>query len=52
MLCRRYAGTNYSTGAPDTVLAGGAFGSPDRYSTYDSSGNWERTIALFRYDIL
>jgi dipeptidase len=43
-----YADSNYSTGAPDQVLAGGPFGSPDRYSTYSSTGNWERTIAIYR----
>lgn len=38
------------TGAPDAVLAGGAYGTPDRFggSTGGVSGNWERTIALYR----
>ena len=53
MMCR-YGGSNFSTGGTDEVLAGGAFGSPDRYSTYnlESSGNWERTIALYRFALI
>lgn len=43
-----YGGSNYSTGSPDQILAGGPFESPDRYSTYSSTGNWERTIAIYR----
>eukprot|EP01035_Chromulina_nebulosa_P016909 gene16909-22398_t len=44
-----YEGSDYSTGGSDQILAGGAFASPDRYSTYTTvSGNWERTIALYR----
>lgn len=47
-----YAGTNYSTGTPDENIAGGAYGSPDRYSGSTGEaqvkGTWERTIALFR----
>lgn len=45
-----YEGTNYSTSG--AVLAAGAFGTPDRFSSNAEdasvSGSWERTIALFR----
>lgn len=44
-----YEDTRFSA---SSGLAGGAFGTPDRYNSnsedYAVEGNWERTIALFR----
>jgi dipeptidase len=44
-----YNGTKYDMAA-DGNLAGGPWGDPDRYGTWDSPvrGNWERSIGVYR----
>jgi dipeptidase len=44
-----YNGTKYDMAA-DGNLAGGPWGDPDRYGTWDSPvhGSWERSIGVYR----